>query len=268
MRVFICADIEGSAGFAHIDEGTLNHPDYAYFREQMTREVSAACSGAIEAGAVDILVRDAHDSTRNIIPRCLPEIVRITRGSPGDIYAMMSGLQETAFDAAIMTGFHSGVSDGGSPVSHTFNRKTDYILLNGTPLSEFQFNAYTAAYLDVPVPFVSGDMSICEYAKSLIPNITTVVTQTGYGGATTSIHPDLAARYIKENVYKALTGDYKSCKAKLPESFTVEICFSRHQDAYFNSFYPGIVQCNSKVLRYVSNDWKDVLCMIHFVLDK
>jgi len=181
----------------------------------------------------------------------LPEIARITRGSPGDIYAMMSGLQNAAFDAAIMIGFHSSVSDDGSPVSHTFNRKTDYILLKCTPLSGFQFNAYTAAYFGVPVAFVSGDRSICEFARSLIPNITTVATQTGCGGATTSIHPDLAARYIKENVYKTLTGDYKSCKAKIPESFTVDICFSRHQDAYFNSFYPGIVQCNFKVLRYV-----------------
>jgi D-amino peptidase len=268
MRVFISADIEGSAGFTCIDEGTLNHPDYAYFRDQMSREVSAACFGAIEAGAHDILVRDAHGTTRNIIPRQLPEIARITRGSTGDIYAMMSGLQNASFDVVIMTGFHSGASESGSPVSHTFNRKTDYILLNGIPMSEFLFDVYTATYFNVPVAFLSGDQAICEFAKGLIPNITTVSTQTGCGGATTSIHPDLAVRCIKEGVCKALAGDYQVCNAKLPESFTIDICFSKHEDAYFNSFYPGITQYSSKVLRYVSGNWEDVLCMIHFVLDK
>jgi len=63
MRIFICSDIEGSAGFTHIDDGTLNHPDHAYFRERMTCALSAACTGTVEADAVDILVGDAHDST-------------------------------------------------------------------------------------------------------------------------------------------------------------------------------------------------------------
>ncbi len=38
----------------------------------MTREVGAACRGALSAGAEGILVKDAHDSARNIDPAGLP----------------------------------------------------------------------------------------------------------------------------------------------------------------------------------------------------
>lgn len=40
--------------------------DYRPFAAQMTAEVAAACEGAVAAGAEDILVKDAHDSARNL----------------------------------------------------------------------------------------------------------------------------------------------------------------------------------------------------------
>ena len=51
-----------------------------YFREQMSREVAAACRGALAGGADDVLVKDAHDYARNIDPTVLPEEVKILRG--------------------------------------------------------------------------------------------------------------------------------------------------------------------------------------------
>ena len=38
------------------------------------------------------LVKDAHDSARNIDPSVLPEEVQINRGWAGDVYSMMSGI--------------------------------------------------------------------------------------------------------------------------------------------------------------------------------
>ena len=42
MKVFISADIEGTAGITHWDEANKTHDTYAEFREQMTAEVVAA----------------------------------------------------------------------------------------------------------------------------------------------------------------------------------------------------------------------------------
>lgn len=51
MKIFICADMEGTAGILSWDETERDHPDYPEFRELMTREVVAACEGARAAGA-------------------------------------------------------------------------------------------------------------------------------------------------------------------------------------------------------------------------
>lgn len=91
-RIFLSADIEGTCGIAHWDETELGKPDYEPFRRQMTREVAAACEGAFAAGCEDLLIKDAHDSARNLIPAELPERVSIFRGWGSDIHSMMSGI--------------------------------------------------------------------------------------------------------------------------------------------------------------------------------
>lgn len=268
MKIYLSCDIEGSAGAAHSDECNKSHPDYEYFRQQMTNEAAAACRGAILAGADDILVRDAHGTARNIIPSVLPEAARIIRGGKGDLYAMMTGIEKDGFDAAMMTGFHSGAGTNTSPLSHTFNRKTDYILLNGCVLSEFLYNAYTAAYFNVPVPFVSGDKGICDFAKDIIPGINTVATQEGIGNSTLSIHPDSAVKKIEKGVFEALSGDYTKCKLELPKKFNIKIRYISHTEAYFNSFYSGVKQLDEKTIQYEADDYIEILRLVHFVLDK
>ena len=267
MKIYLSCDIEGTAGVAHFDECTLNHPDYEYFRQQMTSEVAAACQGANKAGAQELLVRDAHGTARNIIPRELPENARIIRGGRGDMFAMVTGIN-SSFDALLMTGFHSGVGTDGSPVSHTFNHNTELLTLNDMMLNEFLFDAYSAAYHGVPVAFVSGDEALCNFAREIVPGITTVSTQKGIGSSSESIHPDLSIRLIEQGVQKALSGDLSQCKITLPKKFVMKIRFCRHADAYFNSFYPGIAMLNSTTLEYTTKDWYDLLVMVHFVLDK
>ncbi len=268
MRIFISADIEGCAGFTCIEEGKQGHPEYEYFRQQMTRECAAACRGSFACRAEMVLVRDAHGNGRNIYPDQLPKPTCITRGHTGSMYAMMSGIENESFDVALMIGSHSGVGTDGSPVAHTFNRLTDKIFLNGEVLSEFVFNAYSSADLGVPVAFISGDSEVCKQAQRLIPQITTVETMRAFGSASTSIHPDLAVDFIEEEVVRVLSGDYKACMPKMPDRFVLDMSFVRPADAFFNSVYPGMVQLDTKTLRYTTGQWREVLCMVHFVLDK
>lgn len=268
MRVYISADIEGSCGFSKLEEGSIGKPNYEYFRNQMTQEVAAACRGALQAGAKEVLVHDAHGTARNIDPAALPREVLLMRGSVGDPYAMMSGLQDGGYDAAMLTGFHSGVGSDQNPASHTFNSVTSGLWLNGVPMSEMMFDVFTAASLQVPTCFVCGDEALCRTAKELVPNITTVSPLKGRGAASISVHPQLALERIEEAAAKALSGDYRDCFPSMPEQFTLRMQFRSHMDAYFNSFYPGIAMLNSTTLEYTTKDWYDLLVMVHFVLDK
>ena len=104
MNVFISADIEGTCGITSWAETERATPqDYTPFQKQMTREVRAACDGALAAGAKGLFVRDAHDSARNIDPAGLPESAQIMRGWSGDPLSMMSGLDEGDFGAVLFT---------------------------------------------------------------------------------------------------------------------------------------------------------------------
>lgn len=152
MNLFISSDIEGTCGIAAWSETEPGRPDgdYAYFKQQMSREVAAACRGALAAGGERILVKDAHDSARNIDPSVLPEEVQINRGWAGDVYSMMSGIQHGDWDAAVFTGYHAAACCDGNPLSHTMNTSVDYVEINGVRASEFTLNAYMAGYHGVP----------------------------------------------------------------------------------------------------------------------
>ena len=65
-KLFISADLEGTTGITHWGETEIGGYMYNYFTAQMTREVAAACEGAIAQGFEDILVKDAHDSADEI----------------------------------------------------------------------------------------------------------------------------------------------------------------------------------------------------------
>jgi len=266
MKVYLSADIEGTCGIIDWSETERSTPfDYDIYRHQMEREVAAACRGAIKAGAEYVYVKDAHDSARNLDPSALPEQIRIHRGWSGDPLSMMSGLDSEKFDAVFFTGYHAWASAPGNPLSHTMNLQNNWVSLNGTLMSEFMMNAYTAAYYGVPVTFLTGDEQLCEFAKELVPAITTVAVKKGYGSAACSIHPSVAVREIEAKAFDSLANRDK-CLITLPDKFDMTINFREHKRAYSRSFYPGAVLTDSTSVSFSSNDWYEMLRFCKFVL--
>lgn len=265
MKIFMSSDIEGTCGICDWAETSHNHPDNAYFCRQMTREVSAAAQAAIDAGADEVFIKDAHDSARNIDPAGLPRKTRLLRGWTHDIYCMMSGIDSGRFDAVMMTGYHSPARGTGNPLSHTMHRYVESMKINGELCSEFMLNSYTAGYFGIPVCFVSGDKLLCDYAKELIPSIKTAPVVEGMGGASVSLHPDEAVELIASEAAAAFAdGRYKKCVVEMPQSFEIQISYQSHISAYHNSFYPGAIQVNGTKLRYKSTNYIDVLRFVHF----
>jgi len=164
MKIYISADMEGLTGIAAWDETSKSKPDYPPFRDEMMKEVIAACEGANLSGSKEILINDAHDAGRNLCFAGLPENVKMIRSSSKHPYCMMQGLDKT-FDAALMIGYHSHAGSDRNPLAHTINSDIAYIKINDIYTSEFLMNAYTAAMLGVPVVFVSGDRGLCESVK-------------------------------------------------------------------------------------------------------
>lgn len=268
MRVYISSDIEGTCGLCGFAETGHESPNGVYFREQMTREVSAAAQGAIKAGAEDIFIKDTNFSDRGVIPDMLPPGTQLMRGNAGDIYGMMSGINTRRFDAVMMTGYHSPAKDDANPLAHNAVRHIETLKINDEICGEFALNAYTAGYFDIPISFISGDKGICDIAAELIPGIVTVPVQEGFGGATVSISPSEAVRMILEGSEKSIKdGYFKKCSVKMPQAFELSVAYESRVEAYRNSFYPGVIQVAPKKIRFKSTNYLDVLRFIHFCIN-
>lgn len=210
------------------------------------------------------MIKDAHDSARNLEILDLPQNIKIIRGWASHPFMMMQEIDET-FDASIMIGYHSGAGFNTNPLAHTMDcGLIDYVKINEMIVSEFILNAYTSSYVNVPVAFVSGDEGLCSQVKTYDEKITTVTVNKGVENSTISIHPLKAIELIKKGVEESLEQKMKAIP--LPKKFNVEISYIKHKSAYRASFYPGVKQISPKTVSYEANDYMDVLKMMYFLL--
>lgn len=264
MKVYISADIEGITGISTWDETMKSGKDYHYYREQMTKEVAAACEGFIQAGATQIMVKDAHEDGKNLIHSLLPKEVKVISGWSNHPYNMIEGLDES-FDAVAFVGYHSGGGSNGSPLAHTLsNRTLRKITLNGEETDEFLIYAYGAHSIGVPVVAVTGDGDLIRHVKQFDSHIKTVAVQEGFGGAIVSIHPDLAIERIKKTMKRALE-NMDAYTLHVPEEYELVVEFKKHADAYKYSFYPNVEQVDEHTIRYVSNNYMHILTLLMFI---
>ena len=266
MKVYISADIEGVCGSTHWNECDDDKPDWTEFRKQMTVEVAAACKGAIAAGAKEIYVQDAHATGRNISAKDLPDGVKMIRGWSGSPKAMVQELDDS-FDALMFIGYHARAGSSGNPLSHTMRGSyVDYIKINEHYASEFLIHGLYAAFINVPVAFVSGDADLCQDVKSLNSNIITISVKEGIGDSTVNIHPKEAIEKIWQGAESALKGDLTQCLLPTYNKYNIEFRFKKHQQAFNASFYPGCKLINPQTITFSTEDYFEVMRMMHFVI--
>ena len=267
MKIYIGSDIEGVAGLASFEE--ISSESSATFNRaaiQMSKEVCAACKGALKAGAKEVVVKDAHSSGRNIIQEYLPKEVMLIRGSTNTLYSMIGGIDKT-FDAIMFIGYHDSAGSKYNPMAHTISsRVVREVKINGENVGELHIFMYAAAYLKVPTVFVSGDNEICRKAQRLNKNIITVGTKEGRGSSVKSIHPVLAEELIEKSVADALKGDLKERLIELPDKFSVEVSYNKHFDATKASNYLDTVLLDDHTVKFETNDYYEVLRFLYFVI--
>lgn len=266
MKLFISADIEGVTGCTTWDETIKDHKDYPYFALQMTKEVDAACKGAIAAGAEEILIKDAHETGTNIDHNLLPKNTKLIRSSSGESYSMVQELDES-FDALLFIGYHSASGQNTNPLAHTMNASTiDYISINGRIASEFLLHSYIGAYHNVPVVFLSGDKGLQRDIDYLDDKIGFLAVKEGKGQSTINIHPELALERIEEKVAEALNKELSEYKIDLPEEFDLEIRYREHFRALHAKEYPGVKQVDENTISFKTKDFMEVLSLINFIV--
>ena len=265
LRVYISADIEGVVTATKWDQTDRNCAPWHATAAEMTREVKAACEGAIEGGADFILVKDAHDGGVNIDINELPTCCELIRSGCGHPYTMAYGVQE-GFDAAFFIGYHSAASRCGNPLSHTFSQAPYQVFLNGKLASEFTLFSLVANLEGAAPVLLTGDQMLCDDNQGAYPLLKTVAVKSGLGRMTRSIHPEIACRRIKEAAREAVSQDLSKGLIEMPERFVLEIAYKEHVDAVEMSYFPGFEMTGDTTIRMETNNYVDVVRAVKWVL--
>ena len=264
MKVFISVDMEGITGAANFDElgissfGGREGKDYDYFRVLMTKETNAAIEGALEAGATEIVVRDAHSSQRNMFPDMLHKNAKLLRASSGGFKDMVEGIDET-FDAAIFIGYHAKAGTPNAVLGHTVSLDVMDISINGISLSEAGISALIAGYYNVPVVFVSGDLALCSQTKNLFGDVETVSVKESIGSAVLNLHPEVSREKIRKGVQKALLNLKKYKPYKLRAPYKMVLILKKEELVNKGSYYPGVKRTGDWELTYENENIMEVI---------
>ena len=265
MKIYISVDMEGVSGVSAWEDVNSNSKTYERYRRQMNNEALAAIEGCIEAGAKEIVVKDAHATARNLFLEKLPAGVKVINGWSGCPKAMVQGLDDS-FHGLIYVGYHSGAYSGGNPLSHTMNSRKFYeVKVNGERVSEFDLHSLIATNQNVPVLFLSGDTAICEHAQNKIPTLKTHATIEGIGNSSVSYSPSENLVHIKNGAIAAI-GEINSAKLyEMPQSLQLSINFIDPKDAYRASFYPGAEMVDERTVVLKSKEILECMAFINFV---
>ncbi len=200
MKVYISADIEGITGL--VSWSQCSRPDgksfdYAFARRMMTHDVNAAIRGARAAGATDIVVKDSHGNSKNLLIEDLEPGVRLVSGHGAGTNGMMQGIDES-FDCALLVGYHAMAGTTGGVMEHTITGGVHRLWVNGKECGEIGLSAGVAGRMGVPLVMVSSDAAGCAEAKALVPGSETAVTKVGVGRYMAELrHPSETSELIE-----------------------------------------------------------------------
>jgi len=204
MKLYISADIEGIGGVASWEQARTKGADYERARKWMTDEVNASIEGAIEGGATEIVVRDAHGSARNILWEELHPKARLISGW-GPSSDMLQGIDES-FGLVMLIGYHPGPATPGGVLAHSFTRRILDLRLNGMPCNETVLAALQAGAVGVPIGLVTGQTELAEEIRPVLPECALVATKRGMFHQAALLEPLPTVRYrIREGAREAVS---------------------------------------------------------------
>ena len=263
MKVLISVDMEGISGVATRRETATGWPagaakgnDYERARGWMTADANAAIQGAVEGGATEIIVADAHDGMQNLIWELLDPRADLIRGYENRRNGMIEGIDESC-DAVFFVGYHARANDGRGVLSHTFNGPDTLwdVRLNGESASEARFNASVAGELDVPVALVTGDDVICAETCSWLPHIEAAVVKYAIDRYTARcLAQTTAHERIRTAACRAMRRLSEMAPYRLPAPVLLEMVLGDSSMAAAAAVIPGVNRSGERKISYTAPD--------------
>ncbi len=266
LRVFISVDMEGISGIAHPEMTSAAGAEYERGRDLVMSDVNAAIAGALDAGAVEILVNDSHGSMRNVrVEELLAPARLISHNSKP--YGMMQGLTAD-FDAVFFIGYHARAGDPDGLMAHTGSGATiREIRVAGEAAGEGGMNAALAAHHRVPVVLATGDDALVRELRAQLGDIEFVAVKRAIRRTTAELmHPETTAARIREAAARALASLPAPGDPGFPPPpaapVEVEIQYTRPDLAEIASILPGIARSAPDTVRFAASDMAEAYAVI------
>jgi D-amino peptidase len=257
MDVFISIDMEGVAGVATREQCRRGADDYGIGRRLMTAEANAAVAGAVDAGADQVVVRDAHGDMANLLPDELDRRAELIIGSPS-AHAMMEGIDTRPFAVALFVGYHAAAGVEAAVLAHTYSGTSFHdVRIDGRSVTEAELNAWLAGEYGIPVGLVTGDDRICAVAEARLPGVRTVKVKRGHGfTVAASRHPEDARAAIRAAAADAVRGapELTPTVASGPVTIEVDLTDLRRADL---CALPPHVERDGRTVRYTGERYLD-----------
>jgi D-amino peptidase len=265
VKVYISVDMEGVAGVVTGDQLSPAGFEYQRFRKFMTDEAVAAVKGAKAAGATEVVVADSHGNGESLLIEEFPADVQIVRSWPRH-GGMMAGL-DSSFAAAVFVGYHASTTNSQGVRAHTISSAHfTRVALNGTPVTEAEFNAAYAGALGVPVVFISGDDAAVAEVSTRLGHLESVVTKTSLGfHSAQTITPAVSSDRIYQGVTKAVTQRKQRRPYVLAAPITLDVSFKNYQPAEILSYLHTITRTDSHSIRFVGRNMQEVSDFMDFL---
>jgi D-amino peptidase len=265
IKIYISVDMEGVAGVVTADQLLPGGFEYERFRHFMTDETLAAVRAAKQAGATQIVVSDSHGNGENLLVEAFPKDVRIVRSWPRH-GSMMAGLDKS-FAAAVFIGYHASTTNTKGVRAHTFSSAhLTRVALNGSPVTEAEFNAAYAGEFGVPVIFASGDDAAIAEIKAHLGDIDTVVTKDNLGfHSAETLTPAAACDLIFDGVVRAMAQRAQRRPLLVSKPVILELSFKNYMPAEVLSYLRSVERVDSHTVRFVARDMPEASDFIDVV---
>ncbi len=269
MKVFISVDMEGISGVVHSSQAAPGRRDYEWARTMMAGDANAAIAGALEGGASEIVVADAHDGMRNLRLNELHPAASLVSGS-GRPLSMIHGIGAD-FDALFMVGFHAMCGTRDGIMNHAYiSQGLQRIKLNGREVGEIGIFGGIAGGFGVPVALVTGDDACCREAMDWLPEVRTASVKSGINRfAAQCLSQQKAHELIRQSAKAALQPDILSqVKPLLPPPNTrFEIEFTGSQCADSAARVPGVSRVDDRTVAIKNGNYLWAFASLRLALE-
>jgi D-amino peptidase len=254
MKLYFSVDMEGVGGIVDIAQTDESHREYPRAQGWLMEEINAAIESALDSGASEVLVNDAHSTKRNILLDRLHPRAELISGSQRPM-GQVAGL-DGSFDAVVLLAYHARAGNFGI-LAHTraWTNVVTELRVNGAPFGETGLSAMVAGHFGVPVVLISGDDVVNVEARELLPEVEGVVVKYALSRYAARCLPrEEVLRRIGAGMQRALR------RSPLPAPFVVatpirlEVDFASQSIADYAMDLPGAERVAGITVAYTAPD--------------